>query len=99
MSTQLPRLLRVLPLPWYKAGALGFSYSLFNEVQRTWRCVYIILCTQRANNAKDQDTATLAHDDDDDDDGGPCRCIVALHILRERHRLQICSNGGSTTSH
>lgn len=28
-----------------------------------------------------------------------CPCIVAIHILKERHRLQKCSNGGTTTSH
>ena len=27
-----------------------------------------------------------------------CRCLVALRILREWHRLQTCSNGGTTTS-
>ena len=28
-----------------------------------------------------------------------CRCIVDLHILSERDRLQNWSNGGTTTSH
>ena len=28
-----------------------------------------------------------------------CRCIVALHILKEQHRLQNCCNVGTTTSH
>ena len=34
---------------------------------------------------------TIIDDDDDDDDGddrSSCRCIVALHIIREWHRLQ-----------
>ena len=32
-------------------------------------------------------------DDDDDDDWVLCCCIVALHIFKEWHRLQNCSNG------
>ena len=32
-------------------------------------------------------------------DGGLYHCIVALRTLRERHRMQVCSNGGITTSH
>ena len=31
--------------------------------------------------------------------GRSCHCIVALHILREWHRLQNWSNGSTTTSH
>ena len=29
---------------------------------------------------------------------GLCHFIVAICILKERHRLQNCSNGGTTTS-
>ena len=38
---------------------------------------------------------SVCDDDDDDDEGSRC-CIVDLHILRERHRLQNCSNGSAT---
>ena len=31
--------------------------------------------------------------------GSLCRCILALRILRERHKLQDGSNSGTTTSH
>ena len=34
-----------------------------------------------------------------DDDGDLFRCIIALHTLRELHRLQNCSNGSTITSH